>query len=204
MAESIEIRILSKVKKAKRGSLFFTDSFASIGNAKAVSKALERMVKSGEMYRVSAGMYVRPVEDPVVGTVLPGIDEITTAIAKREKARIVPTGSYAMYKLGLSTQVPMNVVYYTDGSARKIHIGKQTITFKRASAKSVSAIGEISRLAIQALRSIGQDHVTETEVKKIREILKKEKPYHLQHDLTLSPVWIRKIIGPIKTSSPNE
>ncbi|HPT04860.1 MAG TPA: DUF6088 family protein [Bacteroidales bacterium] len=204
MTESIEIYILEKIKKAKRGSLFFIDSFAFIGNAKAVNKALERLVKSGELQRVATGIYVRPVEDKILGTILPGIDEIAVAIAKRDKARIVPTGSYAMYKLGLTTQVPLNVVYYTDASARKIKIGKQTITFKKASAKNLSAIGEISKLVIQALRTIGQDKVTDNEIKKIKELLQKEKPYHLQHDLKLAPEWIRKLIGTIKTDTSNE
>ncbi|HNY07404.1 MAG TPA: DUF6088 family protein [Bacteroidales bacterium] len=204
MTESIEIYILEKIKKAKRGSLFFIDSFAFIGNAKAVNKALERLVKSGELQRVATGIYVRPVEDKILGTILPGIDEIAIAIAKRDKARIVPTGSYAMYKLGLTTQVPLNVVYYTDASARKIKIGKQTITFKKASAKNLSAIGEISKLAIQALRTIGQDKVTDNEIKKIKELLQKEKPYYLQHDLKLAPEWIRKLIGTIKTDASNE
>jgi len=204
MTESIEIYILEKIKKAKRGSLFFIDSFAFIGNAKAVNKALERLVKSGELQRVATGIYVRPVEDKILGTILPGIDEIAIAIAKRDKARIVPTGSYAMYKLGLTTQVPLNVVYYTDASARKIKIGKQTITFKKASAKNLSTIGEISKLVIQALRTIGQDKVTDNEIKKIKELLQKEKPYHLQHDLKLAPEWIRKLIGTIKTDASNE
>jgi len=95
-------------------------------------------------------------------------------------------------------------VYYTDASARKIKIGKQTITFKKASAKNLSAIGEISKLAIQALRTIGQDKVTDNEIKKIKELLQKEKPYHLQHDLKLAPEWIRKLIGTIKTDASNE
>jgi hypothetical protein len=136
--------------------------------------------------------------------VFPGIEEIAIAIAKREKARIVPTGSYAMYKLGLTTQVPFNIVYYTDTSSRKIKIGKQTITFKRASSKNLSFIGEISKLAIQALRIIGKDNGTDDEIKQIRTLLKKENPKHLQHDLQLAPVWIRKLIAPVKTDMPNE
>ena len=195
MNKSIEVQVFGKIKKSQRGTIFFVESFGSIANAKAVNKALERLVISGELYRVTTGIYVRPVEDKILGIVLPDIDTIAIAIAKRDKARIIPTGSYAMYKLGLTTQVPMNVVYYTDASARKIKIGKQTITFKKASSKNLSAIGEISKLAIQALRTIGKDKVKEDEIKKIKELLKKEKNYHLQHDLRLAPEWIRKLIG---------
>jgi len=204
MNESTEKQILNKIRKAGRGALFFVDSFAAIGNGKAINKALERLVQSGELYRVATGIYVRPVKDKYLGMILPGIDEIAVAIAKRDKARIVPTGSYAMYKLGLTTQVPLNVVYYTDASSRKIKIGKQTITFKRASSKSVAPIGDLSKLAIQALRTIGKDKVNEEEIQKIREVLKNEKPYHLQHDLKLAPEWIRKLLWSVIHGLTNE
>ena len=90
----------------------------------------------------------------------------------------------------------MKVVYYTDSTARTVRIGKQTITFKRASARNVSAIGDISKLVVQALRSIGKDNVRDEEIIRIRELLKHEKPYHLQHDLKLAPEWIRKLLRP--------
>lgn len=193
---SLDDQILVKIKKAKGGSLFFIDDFVAFGNAKAVGKAMERLVKSGELHRVAKGIYVRPVKDKVLGIVLPGIEDIAEAIRKRDKARIVPTGSYALYKLGLTTQVPMNVVYYTDSTPRKVKVGKQTINFKRASARNLSAIGDISKLVIQALKTIGKDNVTEYELHKIKELLKQEKPYHLQHDMKIAPEWIRKLIRP--------
>lgn len=194
MSKSIEIKVLEKIKRSSKGTLFFVDSFAKIANAKASNKALERLVKSGEIERVAQGIYVRPVIDNYIGKVLPSIEQIAVAIAKRDRATVVPTGSYAMYKLGLTTQVPLNIVFYSDTSARKIKIGKQTITFKKASSKNLAFVGEISTLAIQALRTIGKDQATTEEIKQIKKILKNENPKHLQHDLQLTPVWIRKLI----------
>jgi Family of unknown function (DUF6088) len=194
MTQSIEIQIFNSIKKNKGVDIYFVDSFPCMGNAKSVNKALERLVLSGELCRVAMGIYVRPVKDKFLGTVLPDIDAIAVAIAKRDKARIMPTGSYALYKLGLTTQVPLNIVYYTDASARKIKIENQTITFKKASAKNLSAIGDISKLAIQALRTIGKDQVKEEEIQKIKEQIKKEKPDILEHDLNLAPAWIKKLI----------
>ena len=204
MIISLDKQILRKIKKAGRGSLFFVDSFAGLGNAKSVGKALERLVHTGELHRVATGIYVHPVKDNILGVVMPGIEDIANAIAKRDKARILPTGSYALYKLGLSTQVPLNVVYYTDASARKIKMGKQTITFKKTSAKNLAAIGELSKLAVQALRTIGKDKVGDRELMQIRELLKKEKPYHLQHDIKLAPEWIRKLLRSVVRELPNE
>jgi hypothetical protein len=195
MIKSIEIQIIKKIKKAKASTPFFVDSFANITNAKSINKTLERLAKNEVLTRVTTGIYVRPAHDKILGKIMPTIDQLATAIAKRDKARIIPTGSYAMYKLGLTTQVPLNIVYYTDASARKIKINNQTITFKKASAKSLSTIGNSSKLAIQALRSIGKDKVTQEEITKIKEILKNENPYHLTHDLKIAPEWIKKILS---------
>jgi len=195
MSKSIEVQVLDKIKRSPRGTLFFVGSFVEISNIKATNKALERLVKSGEIDRVAQGIYVRPVIDNIIGKVSPSIEEIAVAIAKRDRAKIVPTGSYAMYKLGLTTQVPLNIVFYSDTSARKIKIGKQTITFKKASSKNLAFMGEISTLAIQALRTIGKDQATAEEIKQIKKVLKNEKSKHLQHDLQLAPVWIRKLIA---------
>lgn len=198
MSETIELKVLNKIKKAKRGSLYFTENFLSVGNGKAVSKALERLTKRGELQRVATGIYVRPEIDPVIGSITPGIEAVAKAIAKRDKARIVPTGAYALNRLGLSTQVPLNVVYLTDGAARKIKIGKRVITFKRATPKNVAVIGEISGLAIQALKTLGKDNVTLDEIIKIQGHLKKEKITHLQHDIRLAPEWIRRIMQAVE------
>lgn len=165
---------------------------------------MQRLVKKGEIIRVSTGIYVRPEIDPVIGVVTPGIEEVARAIAKRDKARIVPTGNYAIHKLGLSTQIPLNVVFLTDGAARKVKVDKRVITFKKATPKTVSTVGEINTLAIQALRTIGKTNISDKEIEKIQELLQKEKLTFLEHDFRLAPVWIRMIIQPVIKKLQNE
>jgi predicted transcriptional regulator of viral defense system len=194
MTESSEIQILNKIKKAKRGSLFFVEDFLNFGNSKAIAKALERLVNKGEISRVARGIYVRFEKDPILGPVKPGAEAIAKAVAKRDKARIVLTGALALNALELSTQVPMNVVYLTDGAARRINMGKRKIIFKKASPKNLASIGDISGLAIQALKEIGKDNVTENEKRIILEHLKNEDKYRLEHDIRLAPEWIRIIM----------
>jgi hypothetical protein len=197
MAESLEIQILSRIKKAGRGMLFFTESFIAYGNEKAVSKALQRLVKSGEIDRVAVGIYARPKIDTVIGKLSASVEDIAKAIARRDRARIVPTGVYALNRLGLSTQVPLKVVFLTDGAARKIKIGNTSITFKKTAPKNVAAVGKISQLVIQALRSIGKERVTADEIKIIQQVLRKEEQSKLEHDIRLAPAWIREIMKPV-------
>ena len=125
---------------------------------------------------------------------LPSAEEVAEAIAKRDRIRTVPTGSYALNALGLSTQVPMNIVLLTDGSPRIIKIGKRTIKFKKTTPKNLLAKGKISRLVIQALKEIGNGKVTSEEENKIIDLLKKEDLKDLKHDIALAPVWVQKIM----------
>ena len=202
MSFNIEIQILGKIKKARGGSLFFADDFLRFGNSKAISKALERLVEKQEITRVARGIYARLEKDPILGPVKPGTEAIAKAIAKRDKARIIPTGALALNALGLSTQVPMSVIYLTDGVARKIDLGARTITFKKTTPKNLTAIGKISRLVIQALKEIGKDNLTEKEEQHIINHLKKEEQHRLEHDIVLAPEWIRIIMR--QALSPNK
>lgn len=202
--KSIELLILDKIKKAKGGSLFFVEDFLRLGSSKSVSKALERMANKELISRVARGIYARLKIDPIIGKVGPSTEAIAKAIAKRDKARIVPTGTLALNALGLSTQVPMNVVYLTDGTARKITLGKRKILFKKTSPKNLAAIGKISSLAIQALKAIGKGKVTKQEEDLILAQLKKEDPYRLEHDIRLAPEWIRIILRKALNSLENK
>jgi len=191
---STEELILTKIKKAKRGTLFFTEDFLSFGGAKTVAKALERLVGQEVISRVARGIYARLESDPILGTVTPGTEAIAEAIRRRDKSRIIITGAAALNALGLSTQVPMNVVYLTDGAARRISFGRRKIIFKKTAPRNLAAIGKISSVVIQALKEIGKGNVTESEINVILKHLGKEDPYRLEHDIKLAPEWIRIIM----------
>lgn len=192
--KSIDDEIVAKIKKAKKGALFFVEDFLKLGTAKAVSKALERLVEKKEISRVARGMYARLKVDPILGTILPSTEEVAEAIRRRDKARIIPTGVVALNALGLSTQVPMNLIYLTDGAARTIALGKRKIIFRKTVPRNLVTIGEISSSVIQALREIGKENVTQAEMNIILQKLAREEPKRLEHDIRLAPEWIRIIM----------
>lgn len=192
--QSIENKIEKSIKSKPKGSLVLPSDFLHYGTARAVQKSLERLEEKKVIVRVAHGIYVRPKMSKFIGPILPTAEEIAEAIAKRDKIRTVPTGSYALNALGLSTQMPMNIVLLTDGSPRTIKIGKRTIKFKKTTPKNLLAKGKISRLAIQALKELGNGKVSEQEERKIIALLKKEDQKHLLHDIALAPVWIQKIM----------
>lgn len=192
--QSIEEQIERLVLDKPRGTLFFPEDFEHAGSSEAIRKALQRLENKGSIRRVAHGIYVRPKESSYIGEVMPTAEEVAEGIAKRDKIRIVPTGVYALHALGLSTQIPLKLVFLTDGAARTINVGKRTIKLKRTTPKNLMAKGKISSLVIQALREIGKDKASQTELKQIIKILKEEDQQLLKHDIKLAPEWIKQIM----------
>jgi hypothetical protein len=191
---NIEQKVFNKMKRAKPGTLFFIEQFSELAEQAAIRKALQRLKENEKIVRVAQGIYVIPKESELVGKIIPGAEEVIAAIAKKDQFRIVPTGIQAQHLLGLSTQVPMKLVYLTDGAPRTIHIGKQTINLKKTIPKNLIAKGEISGLVIQALKTIGKDKLEEKIETIILEQLKNEKPENILHDSKLAPAWIAAIL----------
>lgn len=192
--QSIEYKIEKSILSKPRGCLLLPGDFIAFGSSDAVRKALDRLQDKEIIKRIAHGIYVRPKISKILGPLTPSAEEVADAIIKRDRIRTVPTGSYALNALGLSTQVPMNIVYLTDGSSREIYVGKRKIKFKKTTPKMLMAKGRISKLVIQALKEIGIGNATEEEEQKIIALLKKEDIKLLQHDISLAPVWIQKIM----------
>ena len=128
---SIEDKILERIEILPKGELLLPVDFSELGSSEAVRLSLFRLEKEGVITRVAQGIYVRPKVSSLIGKLLPSAEEVAEAIAKRDHIRTLPTGSYALNALGLSTQVPMNIVLLTDGSPREIKVGKRRIKFKK-------------------------------------------------------------------------
>ena len=192
--EAIEQLIKKEVQSKSEGILFFPEDFAQLGSPDGVRKALQRLDQKNILKRVAQGIYVRPKISSYIGPVMPSAEEIADAIARRDRARTVPTGVSALNALGLSTQVPMNIVLLTDGSPREIKVGKRKIKFKKTTPRNLSAKGAISRLVIQALKALGKGKVSETDELKIIESLRKERYEDLLHDIRVAPEWIQHIM----------
>jgi len=191
---TLEIKVESEIKKAEKGKILFAEDFTELGNIESVNRVLSRLKEKGILVRLAFGIYLYPKIDKELGVLYPSVEDIAQAIARRDKARIIPTGITALNKLGLSTQLPLKAVYITDGAARVVKIGKRTITFKKTSPKNLLAKGEISGLAIQALKSIGKNNVEEELLAKVKSMLKKENKENIMHDAKLAPAWINKIL----------
>lgn len=199
--QSVKSQIENKVLKSSRGEIFFAEDFVRYGSAENIRLTLFRMEKDGLLNRLSQGIYLKPKKDPLLGNLYPSIEEIAVAIAKRDKARIAPTGVMALYVLGITTQVPLKAVYLTDGSQREIKIGNRTIKFKRTAPKSFAIKDELLHLIVQALKETGQQEITVSFLERIQSSVLKVDEQIIKTQLKYAPVWIQKAIHQLYQSN---
>ncbi|UGS22302.1 DUF6088 family protein [Flavobacterium cyclinae] len=191
---SIHNQIEKKIESLKKGSILFISDFIEFGTTENIKKVMQRLEKKEVITRLAHGIYLYPKKDKVLGTLFPSTEEIALAIAKRDKARIISTGVQALQQLGLSTQVPMNVVYLTDGAPRKIKVGKRTITFKKTTPKNLTIKDKKLNIVIQALKELGKENVDENAKQKIKKVLQQMTIESIKEDSVAAPTWIRNTI----------
>lgn len=204
MQNSVEHKIRRMITRAKYGTVLFVSSFPHF-NVEYVTKLLAQFEKEGVITRIAKGVYVK-AEKTRFGVVYPSAFELVKEIAKRDKAKIFPTGDTAANRLGFSTQVPMNASFLTSGSSRKLKLGNRTVTLTHGSPKKFAYKGKLMPELVQALRSIGEDNITESVKKRVAQLLSATPETEtIEHDLLLAPVWVRQIIKRnLKANTDNE
>lgn len=199
MAENSSYKAMKElVAQVGSGMILFPDDFVRCGTPDAIRSGLSRMCRNGLLFRYAKGIYYTPLIDKWDGTLRePSLDAIAQRIAQRDNARIVPTGVYALNRLGLSTQVPVNIVYITDGSARKIKFGTgKSITFRHSNElRNFAYKSPMMQLAVMAMREIGEENLTDVQFSEIRKIIANSvSSQDFIHDLVLAPTWIKKLL----------
>lgn len=197
--QSVYAEIKRIVENSNCGTLFFPDDFVALGSSDAIRASLVRLCRSGVLMRAAQGIYYSPKVDTKwgSGTIPPTVEEIAEGIAKRDKVRIVPAGAYILNRLGLSTQIPANAVFLTDGSGRRVNLGKgKGILFKHTSEMRIFAFrSRMMSLVVMALREIGEHHVKEEHLSVIKQHLATVSRDDWQADIQLAPIWVRKTLS---------
>jgi predicted transcriptional regulator of viral defense system len=192
--QSIHNQIIRRVLSFKKGKIIFPSDFTDLAPINTVNQNLSRLVKNKKLIRLGQGLYYIAKLDPELGVILPSIEQIAAAIARRDKVELIPTGSYALHKLGISTQVPTRAVFLTNGSPRRIKVGHREITLKKTTPKRLLVKGKTNQLVIQALSELGPKAITATVLAKIHQALLEEDPERIRKDARLAPAWISKIM----------
>src|SRR5262245_599195 len=129
--QTIAERILEHTQTQPEGVLLSAKEFLHLGNRAAVDQALKRLAEGNELWRLYRGVYVRPVKTKY-GPRAPSPEKIVENIKRAQAETVVPHGAAEANALGLTTQVPIRIVYLTSGRNRTLKLGSQTIELKHA------------------------------------------------------------------------
>jgi hypothetical protein len=193
MPQSITERVQRAVQRRGRGAVFVPADFLALGSRAAIDVALHRLVRSGVIRRLARGVYDFPIQHPVLGDLVPAIEQVAQALADRDGTRLLPTGAVAANALGLSDQVPARVVFLTDGKSRTVQIGPTTIQFRHTTPKNLATAGRLSGMLIQALRAVGRANLTPARRHQLRRTIPAAQRRKLLDDLRFAPSWMHPI-----------
>src|SRR3984885_8815998 len=190
----LTLKVLNRAKTLGSGSALTPRAFADLGNRAAVDQALSRLAKAGKIRRISRGVYDIPKNHPTLGPLSPDPDAVARAIADQPGYRLKPTPARAANALGLSSQVPAQIVYLIDGSSRQIKVGNQIIHFQHSGPRALLGAGTPEGVALQAIRAFGSHHLSAAIIQQLRQNLPSDAKTGLKKLAHHAPRWMASAI----------
>jgi hypothetical protein len=198
--------IKERIDSAAPSSVFVPSDFFDITRASGVNMCLKRLLETGDLYRLSRGIFVKPRYSTVLESIIPPrANDIAQAIARNYGWTVIPFGDTALNTLGLSTQVPAVWNYVSDGPYKVYAIDGRIIKFRHTDLKN-ELIGLSYKLAlvIQAIKAIGKDKITQHEVRLLSMRLSPEEKKTLLLESQRVTAWVYEVIKKICLEDENE
>ncbi|GLZ88022.1 hypothetical protein Pres01_40730 [Metapseudomonas resinovorans] len=190
---SVTEAMANRIKYMEKGKPFSRALFAQVGSRTSVDKALSKLVQLGRLERIVRGVYMRPKFNEYVGkNVRPSPTTVMQVITKSNGETIQIHGSEAVRRLGLSTQMQMQPVYYTSGPTRVLKVGNAVVRLVHVSSDRLQHAGTRVGLALTALHYMGKEGLSTQVVSKITDSLSREELIKLR--ACRMPKWMRSTL----------
>ena len=198
---NIKAKIKIKIDNLSDGAVFISNDFLEIADYETVRKTLNRFVNEGTIQRVVNGVYYKPRYIELIGEYeSPSINEVAISIARKYNWTIAPSGNTALNLLGLSTQVPAQWTYISDGRYVDFLIGNTKLVFKRTTNSTISNMSRLTALVIQAIKAIGKDNISEEQILYLKNRLTTSDKKKLLEEGKTTSAWIYKVLKKIGES----
>jgi hypothetical protein len=195
MSQATEKTILRRIYGKGRGWAFSQKDLTDFGSRSALDVALHRLCAQGTIRRDLRGIYDYPRHSALLGEPLsPDIDQVAHALARKFGWRILPNGPSALNLMGLSTQVPAQYLYLSDGPDRSYRVGSTDLAFKQTALKEARFVLRESSVIVQGLKSLGQEALTVEIIAKIRDWLPPALRPKVLTDTRTATGWVYEVI----------
>ncbi|MBK2111279.1 hypothetical protein IB685_03690 [Francisella tularensis subsp. novicida FSC159] len=194
--QSIEQKILSKIYRNGRGYSFSSNDFIKDYPRESIDWSLSNLTRRGIIRRIARGLYDYPRYSELLKQNLsPDVEKVAHAIARKFNWDIEVSGDTALNLLGLSTQVVGKYIYLTNGANRSYKIlDNITIEFKKSALKNIGFKHRESVLLVQALKSLGKEHIDDEIISKLQNTIDKSMCDKILKDTKTATNWIYEII----------
>ncbi|MBR2760825.1 MAG: hypothetical protein IKD66_06610 [Solobacterium sp.] len=190
-----QAKIENRISAYPYGMAFSASDFLDIADSNSVSQALFRIEKAGHIRRVIPGVYDKPVFSEVIQEYgVPRIDRVAEALARRFNWNIAPSGDTALNILHISTQVPNEWEYVSDGPYRDYMVGNVPLKFRHIMPREINGYSKITVMVIQGIRAIGKGNMTQELSDRFSSVIAKDEKKILLAEARTASGWIYKEI----------
>lgn len=188
-------QIRNIIENSESGSVYVSTDFTDITDKKTVNMGLLRLAEEGLVKKILFGVYYKPEFSELLGeAIAPSTDAVAHALARNFGWTIVPCGDTALNLLGLSTQVPSQWVYVSDGAYKEYSFDNTVIKFKRTTNKEISKVSYKTALIIQALKALGRDNITEQTIVRLKKLLTYDEKFKMLTEAKSATSWVYEMI----------
>jgi hypothetical protein len=195
MDQHIVDKAVSRIYGMGRGKAFTPKDFLDLASHETVRKILSRQAKEGKIRRMLRGVYDYPAFSKMLNALAsPDPDAIARAIARAHGWTVVAAGETALNILGLSTQVPAQWQYFSDGPTKKYAwVGGTLVLLHRAN-KETTKLSPKTALVVQALKTLGETHINDTVLATLRRQLDANERARAVREARYATSWVYEII----------
>ena len=189
---------IETIMSENQGEIFSINDFYDLGTKNTVKSVLYRLNEDNEIARLIDGLYTKPKYSKILNEYsFPDANAVANKIADKFSWTIAPTGDTALNYTGLSTQVPNEYVYISNGPYRKYLYRDKKIIFKHTTNRNVSSYSKELSILIQAIKALGKNKISEEDIKKLALFAKNIKEDLIKDTLKL-PFWIQEVLKKIQ------
>jgi len=189
-----------------RGWAFSSVDLINKFDRQQIDNVLSDLSKDKKIRRVARGIYDYPKYSELLQKELsPDIEQVARAIGRKFNWRIEISGETALNILNLSTQIQAKYVYLSDGPNKSYKLFNDVeIEFKKSVLKDIGFRYKESSLIVQALKSLGKEHITDEIIEKIKEQIEPKMHERILKDTQSTTVWVYEIIKQICKGDSHE
>ena len=175
MANGYAKEIQNRIGAAPDGTIFIVSDFADVADSETIRRNLNRLVQAGTLRRILKGVFEKPKYSKLLGEYVAADPD---AVA-------------------LSTQVTAVWSYISDGPYKTYEWDKTKIEFKHRTNKEVTGLSPMTILVIQALKTLGKEHVDEKTIRVLSRRLNEDEKAALLAEGAEATDWIYTVIKEI-------